>query len=339
MKNWLVYSVLLVTLSFLLASCKLPAPATPEPTQLDPQAVFTSAAQTAEAKRLEMAAQTPNSPVETLIATVAVSSPTPTVPAPVLQGTPTATVGLIPTTAVPAPTGDKAEFVADVSVPDGTVFAPSEEFVKTWRLKNVGSTTWTTDYALVFIDGELMGAPASVPLPNAVAPEEIVEVSVNMVAPAEPGSYRGFWEIKADSGKIFGVGVNANEAIWVDIVVQSALAAGTTPPTTAAGTTIASLSLTVDNPSASGPCPYTLNFSAQFTLNKPATITYRLEVGDSSGSNIRLPLPTTRSLGTGIHAVVYDLAFPQTMSGWARLHITEPEEAFSNQVNFSLTCA
>jgi hypothetical protein len=286
-----------------------------------------------------MAVQSTNPPVETLIATVAVSSPTPTIAAPVAPITPSATVGLIPTTAAPVPTGDKAEFVADVNVPDGTVFAPGEAFEKTWLIKNVGTTTWTTEYALLFIDGDLMGAPAAVPLPKDVAPEGSVEITVNMVAPAEPGNYRGYWKLKNASGQIFGMGANANEAIWIDIVVQSALAGGATTPTAAAGTTIAGVLLSVDSPTASGPCPYTFTFNAQFSLSKPATVTYSLEVGDSSGSDIRLPLPTTRNLGTGIHAVVYELAFPQTMNGWARLHITEPDNALSNQVNFQLTCA
>ena len=36
---------------------------------------------------------------------------------------------------------DLAEFVADVTVPDGTDFTPGETFVKTWQLRNAGTST------------------------------------------------------------------------------------------------------------------------------------------------------------------------------------------------------
>ncbi|PIU90073.1 MAG: hypothetical protein COS63_04110, partial [Anaerolineae bacterium CG06_land_8_20_14_3_00_57_67] len=48
---------------------------------------------------------------------------------------------------------DWAQFVADITVPDGASFAPGAAFTKTWRLKNIGTCTWTTSYALVFVSG------------------------------------------------------------------------------------------------------------------------------------------------------------------------------------------
>ena len=48
---------------------------------------------------------------------------------------------------------DRAQFIADVTVPDGTVYAPGAGFLKTWRLKNVGTCTWSTFYAMVFESG------------------------------------------------------------------------------------------------------------------------------------------------------------------------------------------
>ena len=74
-------------------------------------------------------------------------------------------------TVSPPPAGcDRAQFIADVTVPDGTSFAPGIGFSKTWRLKNVGTCTWTTAYALVFDTGEKMGGPDLVSLPNTVTP-------------------------------------------------------------------------------------------------------------------------------------------------------------------------
>ena len=54
------------------------------------------------------------------------------------------------TVASAASTCDWAQFVADVTVPDGTSYAANTAFRKTWRLKNIGACTWTTSYALVF---------------------------------------------------------------------------------------------------------------------------------------------------------------------------------------------
>ena len=54
---------------------------------------------------------------------------------------------------VAADSCDMAQFVADVTIPDGTTLAPGATFAKTWRLKNIGSCTWTTSYAVVFTGG------------------------------------------------------------------------------------------------------------------------------------------------------------------------------------------
>ena len=78
---------------------------------------------------------------------------------------------------------DAAQFVADVTIPDGTTFAPGSPMVKTWRLKNIGSTTWSTSYAIVFYSGTSMGAPSVVNLPTSVAPGATVDVTVNFTAP------------------------------------------------------------------------------------------------------------------------------------------------------------
>ena len=81
---------------------------------------------------------------------------------------PAATINIQPAQALS--TCDSAQFVADVTVPDGTLFVPGAAFTKTWRLKNIGSCTWSTAYAIVFYSGTKMGAPSVVNLPTSVAP-------------------------------------------------------------------------------------------------------------------------------------------------------------------------
>lgn len=130
----------------------------------------------------------------------------------------------------PAPC-DKAEFIRDINVPPGTVMAPGTTFIKTWRLTNIGSCTWTTSYQLVFFSGELMGAPAQVSLNVNVAAGQTVDISLTMTAPSAPGRYRGYWMFKNANGALFGVGPNANEPWFVDIVVSGATPTPTIPPT------------------------------------------------------------------------------------------------------------
>ncbi len=133
--------------------------------------------------------------------------------------TPTATP-ITPPPPTPGPAGcDRATFVSDVTVQDGTVFAPGAAFTKTWRLKNTGSCIWTTAYKLVYYSGEQMSAPTTVNLPWGATHDQTVDLSVNMVAPSSSGAYRGFWILTNASGKFFGIGPNASDPIWVDINV------------------------------------------------------------------------------------------------------------------------
>jgi len=115
---------------------------------------------------------------------------------------------------------DAAQFIADVTIPDGTVVSPGATFVKTWRLKNVGSCTWTTAYAIVFTGGDQLGAPAVVNMPSSVAPNGSVDITVNMTAPTAPGHYRGNWKLRNATGSLFGVGAG-NYLFWVDIFVNT----------------------------------------------------------------------------------------------------------------------
>lgn len=98
---------------------------------------------------------------------------------------------------------DQASFVADITVPDGTVIDPGEQFVKTWRIRNSGNTTWTEQYTLRFISDNRMGGPASVPLGKTVRPGEVTEVSVKLTAPEAQGRHRSTWKLHNIQGEFF----------------------------------------------------------------------------------------------------------------------------------------
>jgi hypothetical protein len=110
-------------------------------------------------------------------------------------------------------------FVEDLSIPDDTVLAPGEEFVKSWRLRNNGTCPWTTEYSLVSLGGDGIPGPESLPLSSAVAPGQTVDLSVTLTAPDELGTYRDNWQLSDANEVRFGVNSLVEEAFWVQIVV------------------------------------------------------------------------------------------------------------------------
>ena len=119
-------------------------------------------------------------------------------------------------TAVASTCVDYSEYVADMTVPDGTHFAPGTVFQKTWRVRNSGTCTWDASYRFGFFSGERMSGPRSTPLGSldpgltgrplfpTVQPGEDAEVSVMLIAPASAGTHRGQWKLFAPDGTAFG---------------------------------------------------------------------------------------------------------------------------------------
>ena len=336
MKKTLLITLILGVLALALAGCgSSGGDATDTP--LAPEAVFTSAAMTAEARLNERFSQGAT-PSPTMASPTAAATSTATITPTVSQPTPAGTAS------APPSSGDRAEFVADVTIPDGTNMPPNQSFAKTWRLVNQGTTTWNPSYSLVFSSGTAMSAPAVVNLPASVAPGQNVDITVNLVAPATPGEYIGYFILKNPGGQIFGVGPNAVDAIWVQIVVGSGtpaatLAAGSaTPSPTGQVSTVSQVVLNVDSASATT-CPHTFTYTAQFSLSQPGNVTYQLEASvNDPGVSINLPAPSTVALPAGTHSVVYTLNFTTNLNGTAVFHITLPADVKSNTVNFTLNC-
>ena len=156
------------------------------------------------------ASPTPDLPVPTPLPTLApLATPNPTSTAATSESLP----------ATPACT-NLAEFVKSLSAPDNSAFKPEQSFAKIWQIKNTGTCTWTKEYSLVYASGEAMGSPASVLLPNGVNPGETVDLRLNLIAPAEPGTYTGNWYLQDESGAVFGLGTDGTQPIPLTIVVK-----------------------------------------------------------------------------------------------------------------------
>ncbi len=205
-------------------------------------------------------------------------------------GAPSVTVTPSVTGTAPTPTWtvapsncDKAQFIADVTVPDGTVFAPGTAFSKTWRLKNIGACTWTTSYQLVFYSGEKMGGPDALTFPTSVAPGQTVDLTVSLTAPNTAGTYRGYWMFKNGSGALFGIGTYANKPWWVEINVSGTSITNT--PTTPTPTYTATATGTQPSPTATA----TGTVATSTETNTPGTPTVTNTPGTPTVTNTPVP--------------------------------------------------
>ena len=190
-------------------ACNFPTEGTPTPS--GPELLKTYAAETIQAQLTLVATgiQPTFTPGGSPATATAPPDSSPTSPA-AITPSPTSTQGEC----------DQAGFEKDVTIPDNMVISAGEQFTKTWRLRNDGTCSWNSSYALVFDRGDAMGGPASAVLTTEIiAPGEPVDLSVVMIAPETPGTYQGYWKLRNPAGQVFGLGAEKDKDFWVKIKV------------------------------------------------------------------------------------------------------------------------
>jgi len=234
--------ILLLTAALTLAACNVGA--TPAPA-VDIDAINTAAVATAmgqiSAQLTQTALAAPSSTPQATDTTIplatfalpsaAAGSPVaggglPTVSFNSTPGTNTNTTPLAGFTPIGSPVAPAATqslgdacnnnvFVADVTIPDGTIFQdsnpkggrPGSDFQKIWRVQNTGNCKWDEGYTLAFIGGDDALNPKSVKFqdPNDfVDAGQTADVGVSLTAPKFPGKYTATWKMQADNGAFFG---------------------------------------------------------------------------------------------------------------------------------------
>jgi hypothetical protein len=113
-----------------------------------------------------------------------------------------------------------AEFEKHLSISEGSILKSNNMYAKVWRVKNIGTCTWTTDYKLVFINGDENLNQTDIPLPEEVPPGETVELKVNFATPEEGNTYIANWMLASETGMIFGVGPLADQALVLNFVIK-----------------------------------------------------------------------------------------------------------------------
>lgn len=206
--------------AMLTQTASVPNTATPTPEVTVVKAQDEEITPTIETAKLTALAQT--------LTMIAAGSATPTPPP---SATATATLAATGTSPVtPSPTEVPClalRFVADVTYPPGTEVQPSTMFYKSWQVQNVGTCTWTGNYALVYEGGFQLGGQSPLLLGSGVSvkPNQYVTLTIQLWTPPQSGTYTSNWLLQDPDGNTFGGGVNRNEPLVVRVVVP-----GESPP-------------------------------------------------------------------------------------------------------------
>ncbi|KAK7111984.1 microtubule-associated protein futsch-like [Littorina saxatilis] len=95
-----------------------------------------------------------------------------------------------------------AQFLSDVTIPDGSVVVPGEVLEKTWLMRNNGTMNWPRDTVLREVRGNMPAKHVSVPV-GLLLPGQTTEITVVFCAPEETGDYESHWRLFS-CGQEFG---------------------------------------------------------------------------------------------------------------------------------------
>ena len=223
-------------LAFLMSACEYTTPTPPAESIL--YNIQTAVAATISAEKSAVPKPTATPP----------PTPTPTL-IPYITFAP---IAATPTSQVGSSTYSKyyychdSTYIKDMTIPDGTIMAPGEKFVKTWKFQNTGSCTWESDFSIVFVDGNDMNG-SDTDIDTTVYVNKRAEISVSLRAPTKAGTYVGYWQLADEYGNTFGDWGN------VKIVVSKAVTNTPTPTRTPTPTGISIATNTATPTSISTP--------------------------------------------------------------------------------------
>ena len=108
-----------------------------------------------------------------------------------------------------------ARFVSHTSGSDVAKVAPGQTFKKSWLVRNDSTTTWPETCSLIPVSQSCadLSSPPEAPIVGDVAPGEEATVSVDLVAPLQPGMYEGYWRARDSSARKFG------QRLWAKVMV------------------------------------------------------------------------------------------------------------------------
>lgn len=298
---------LLVVIAVLISACNLPVDNTQS-------LASTAAAQTVQAL---LSSATPGViaiPTFTPISTVPTLTP---IPLPFNTNTPAVTA---------TSNCNVAQFIKDVTIPDGTILTPGQSFTKIWRIKNIGACAWN-GFSLVFDSGDAMGAPATKAL-AALNPGQEIDIDVNFVAPATPSTYRSYWRIVTNSNvSVPIVSGYQSKSFYVDIKVQ---AVTPTPTNTSAAPAFVVTSVSFTNAGVCG----SFTATANITANGAGAVTYHFVRSDGASDGTIHPPIVFASAGTQV-SDGYTWTVTTAGTYWIDIYIDTPNNQQFGRASFT----
>ena len=242
-----------------------------------------------------------------------VINPTATLPpAPLQQDTPT-----------PSPTPLPCHWAKLVSenVADGTSININTNFNKSWRIKNIGTCTWNSNYKIVYYSGSSMGGPASKNFSGNVAPGETIDLVLSLKAPGTAGTYKGYWHLFGDDNIDF----TQSKGFWVSINAVSPVGPFA----------VTSVHVSAEHETIEGACPLSFHIGADITVNSPGTVTFWFQHSDGSVS----AASSVTFAAAGTKLVTENWSRNATGNYWAKIYINAPNHQWFGPVNLHLTCS
>ncbi|HSH05410.1 MAG TPA: NBR1-Ig-like domain-containing protein, partial [Anaerolineae bacterium] len=121
-----------------------------------------------------------------------------------------------------------SNFLADLTIPDGTLIEPGTPFTKSWQIQNNGTCQWDTSYQLQPRANTDLFQPAPAPTIPETPPGAPLDLTVQLIAPTQSGQYQASWQLTDPTGEPIGVPLT--------ILVNIAAPTPETPPTVPAPT-------------------------------------------------------------------------------------------------------
>jgi hypothetical protein len=101
-----------------------------------------------------------------------------------------------------------SEFVADLTIPDGTIVVPGQMIIKKWALRNSGTCDWGVgfEYAQTnTAETDFLADPAAINLPLAAPGAEVeVMVMITLSDSAPSGNHIAQFQMRTGDGEFFG---------------------------------------------------------------------------------------------------------------------------------------
>ena len=110
---------------------------------------------------------------------------------------------------------NRARFVSDITIPDGTVVHPGQWITKTWELENYGTCSWNKNYKVVWSDENYNNSQKLFDIGVDLQPGERGEISVTFPVQGEGATHISF--VLADTnGQTFGLGERGRGDLYIE---------------------------------------------------------------------------------------------------------------------------